>query len=103
MTSPIALTCGEPAGIGPELAVSAWKDLRDELPFFLIGDPAHLPDGASIVEIASPAEAIGAMSRGLPLLRHDFAQAAVPGQRGPLRLPVPDMNIFEALWTLPPP
>ena len=22
---------------------------------------------------------------------------------GPLRLPVPDMNIFEALWTLPPP
>ena len=80
MTAPIALTCGEPAGIGPELAVSAWQALRDELPFFLIGDPAHLPDGASIVEIASPAEATGAMPQGLPVLRHDFAQAAVPGQ-----------------------
>ncbi|CUH65764.1 4-hydroxythreonine-4-phosphate dehydrogenase [Thalassovita autumnalis] len=80
MTAPIALTCGEPAGIGPELAVSAWNALRDELPFFLIGDPTHLPDGASVVEIASPVEAAGAMAQGLPVLRHDFAQAAVPGQ-----------------------
>ncbi|CUH83232.1 4-hydroxythreonine-4-phosphate dehydrogenase PdxA [Thalassovita mediterranea] len=83
MTQPIALTCGEPAGIGPELAVAAWDELRDELPFFLIGDPAHLPDGAAVVEIATPAYAVAAMPQGLPVLRHDFAAPAVAGRPDP--------------------
>ena len=41
--TPIVLTCGDPAGIGPELAVKAWNILRNELVFFWIGDPRHLP------------------------------------------------------------
>ena len=45
---PIALTCGEPAGVGPEIAVSAKRVLGAEVPFFWIGDPRHLPSGTAI-------------------------------------------------------
>ena len=72
MQGPVALTCGEPAGVGPELAVSAWHALKDRMPFFWIGDPRHLPDGAQVVEIERPIEALSAMAHGLPVIRHMF-------------------------------
>ncbi|MFP4274656.1 MAG: 4-hydroxythreonine-4-phosphate dehydrogenase PdxA, partial [Paracoccaceae bacterium] len=81
--APVVLTCGEPSGIGPELAVKAWQALGPALPFFLLGDPAHLPAGAPVVEIAAPAEAAGAASRGLPVLPHRFPAPAVPGTPSP--------------------
>ncbi|WP_292293436.1 4-hydroxythreonine-4-phosphate dehydrogenase PdxA [Marivita sp.] len=77
--APIALTIGEPAGIGPELAAKAWTALHDEVPFFLIGDPAHLPGGTDWVEIAAPDEARAA-GPALPVLRHDFAGPRTPGR-----------------------
>ena len=40
---PVALSCGEPAGIGSEIALKAWQALRTEEVFFWMGDPAHLP------------------------------------------------------------
>lgn len=83
MTAPIALTCGEPAGIGPEIAAACWQALREDLPFFLIGDPAHLPADLPVVEIAAPSEAAAAMAKGLPVLRHDFPAPATPGQPDP--------------------
>ena len=76
---PIALTCGDPSGIGPEIAVKAWRALGDALPFFWIGDPAHLPAGASVCLIEVPEEALDASRRGLPVLRHTFAAANVSG------------------------
>ena len=79
MRRPVALTCGEPAGIGPEIAVAAWRALGADLPFFLIGDPAHLPEGASHVVIDHPSEAGTACADGVPVLRHDFAGPRVPG------------------------
>ena len=81
--APIALTCGEPAGIGPELAMKAWLTLECRFDIFWIGDPSHLPIGATFVEISSPAEAHEAMSRGLPVLAHHFAAPARPGQPDP--------------------
>lgn len=38
---PIALTMGDPAGIGPDIALAAWQARRQESlpPFFLVGDP----------------------------------------------------------------
>ncbi len=78
--TPIALTCGEPAGVGPELAVAAWQRLGTDLPFFLIGDARHLPDGVSTIEIVDPAETADAARHGLPLLVHEFAAPAVAGQ-----------------------
>ncbi len=83
MTRPVALCCGEPAGIGPELAAKAWRALGPELPFFLIGDPAHLPPGTPVAEIAEPAKAADAARTGLPVLRHDFPAPNTPGTPDP--------------------
>lgn len=77
---PVALSCGEPAGVGPELACRAWEALRDRLPFFLIGDAGHLPEGAPHVRVADPAEAAAAMARGLPVLHRDFGPPVTPGR-----------------------
>lgn len=83
-TAPIALSVGEPAGVGPEIAARAWATLGQDLPFFVIGDPAHLAGhGAAVVEITSPAEALMASRTGLPVLPHPFAAPAVPGQPDP--------------------
>ena len=82
-TPPIALSCGEPAGIGLELAEKAWTVLRDELPFFLIADPDHLPGSVPHHIIQSPSDAALAMATGLPILPHPFFGAATPGQPDP--------------------
>ena len=82
-TSPIALTCGEPAGIGPEIAVAARAVLGRELPFFWIGDPRHLPRGSAHAEITDPAQAHEVPVDHLPVLRLDFAGPASPGQPDP--------------------
>lgn len=83
MRAPIALTCGEPAGIGPELAVAAWAELRDSLPFFLIGAPEHLPKSTPVALIADPAEAPQASATALPVLPHRFESALSPGRPNP--------------------
>ncbi|SHJ20297.1 4-hydroxythreonine-4-phosphate dehydrogenase [Shimia gijangensis] len=76
---PIALSCGEPAGVGLELAEKAWQALRDELAFFLIADPFHLPGGVPVILLTDPAEATAAMPKGLPVLPMAFDGNAVPG------------------------
>lgn len=77
--APVALSCGEPAGVGPELAAKAWNVLRERVPFFLIGDARHLPADMPHVRITDPAEAPGAMAHGLPVLHRDFGPAVTPG------------------------
>lgn len=75
---PIILTCGEPAGVGPELAPKA---LKSGVPFVYLGDPRHLPVGTDWAEVADPCERVAPGM--LPVLRHDFAAPAVPGQPDP--------------------
>ena len=41
---PIVITCGDPAGVGPEVAISAWNALKDEIPLCIIIDPDFLPN-----------------------------------------------------------
>src|SRR5437879_4240184 len=44
MTRPLALTLGEPAGIGPDITIAAWLG-RDALalpPFYVLADPDFL-------------------------------------------------------------
>ena len=81
--APIALTCGEPAGVGPELAVAARRALGAEVPFFWIGDPRLLPAGTGFAEISRPQEAAGVPAHLLPVLRHDFPAPNVPGVAEP--------------------
>ena len=75
---PIILTSGDPSGIGPEIAAKAWAAGER---FVWLGDPRHLPDGVDWVEVTSLADPLppGAM----PVLRHDFAGPALPGQPDP--------------------
>jgi len=93
VTGPIAMSCGEPAGIGPEIAAAAWVALGAELPFFWIGDPAHLPAGTPTVEIAAPADTAAAAARGLPVLPLAFAGPRVPGRPQPAHA----TNVLEAI------
>ena len=83
MTAPVALCCGEPAGVGPELAAAAWEALGNTLPFFLIGDPAHLPEQAPVAVINAPDEAIQAAATALPVLPHAFSGPLTPGKPNP--------------------
>ena len=83
MTAPVALSCGEPAGIGPELAAAAWDTLRETLPFFYIGDPAHLPQDIPVAEISDPAEALQICATALPILPHAFTGPLTHGVPNP--------------------
>lgn len=83
MNAPVALTCGEPAGIGPEIALKAWAALRSDCPFFWIGDPAHLPDGTPFQAIATPGEAEAVSAAAMPVLPHPFAAPAQAGTADP--------------------
>ena len=75
---PIILTCGEPAGIGPELAPKA---LASGVPFVFLGDPRHLPAGTAWTEVHDLAAPLP--TGCLPVLRHDFPAPAVPGRPDP--------------------
>jgi 4-hydroxythreonine-4-phosphate dehydrogenase len=80
---PVALTCGEPAGIGPEIAVAARRRLGASVPFFWIGDPRHLPEGTDWQEIARPERALAVDPGTLPVLVHAFPALARPGRPDP--------------------
>ena len=81
--TPIILTCGEPSGIGPELAIKARAALGADLPFAWMGDPRHLAPGTRWREVLSPAESADVLPDILPVLRHDFKAPAPPGQPDP--------------------
>ena len=83
---PIALTMGDPAGIGGELTTAAWRRLRDgsESAFFAIDDPDRLRDlGAPVREIAAPSEALDAFVEALPVIPERLPVAAPPGRPQP--------------------
>ena len=80
---PIAISLGDPAGIGPEVIAKCW-DNRSAFnlpPFVVIGDPrcvAAVWDGP-IEIVTNPREADAAFDLGLPLIQLAAAQADVPG------------------------
>ena len=80
---PVVISCGEPAGIGPEIAYKAWEALRQDIPMFWIGDPSHLPVGAD-VEVVQDLSRVSALSAScLPVLARDFGSAATAGVPNP--------------------
>jgi 4-hydroxythreonine-4-phosphate dehydrogenase len=84
---PIAVSCGEPAGIGPEIAAAAWAGLRDTVPILWIGDPAHLPEGTPWQAVASADQAKTAAATALPVLAQDFGAPRRPGTPDPAHAP----------------
>ena len=72
--APLAMTMGDPAGIGPELALAAWRDRTPGKPFVIFATPGVLAAAAKragltapIVE-TDPAGARAAFSKGLPVV-----------------------------------
>ncbi len=94
---PLALTMGEPAGIGPDITGPAWRELRGEDSFFLIGDPALLPPDLPVEVIADPAQAPGVMAHALPVLARDFGAPRSPGRANPAHAPHVIAAIAEAV------
>jgi 4-hydroxythreonine-4-phosphate dehydrogenase len=87
MQQPLALTLGEPAGIGPDITLAAWRR-RAELklpPFYVVGDPAFLERRARRLGIevpiapVTPDAAAAAFARALPVSALDLAVTAEPG------------------------
>ncbi len=84
----VALTCGEPASIAPEITARAWLALRDNgaAPFFLIGDSDYFSSRASVagiaiasMKISTPGEAHDVFPTALPILHRPLAVHPRPG------------------------
>ncbi len=89
---PLALTMGDPAGIGAEIALAAWASGRVVRPFFLIGDPARLAPLADRVRvpvagIAGPEGCAAVFARALPVLALALPAPAMPGRPDPANAP----------------
>jgi len=82
---PLVMTCGDPAGIGPEIAAKLAAE--GCAPFAWIGDPAHLPADTRWQAIATPAQARDVAQGQLAVLRHDFPAPARPGRPDPANAP----------------
>ena len=83
---PLAVTMGEPAGIGGEIALAAWHRLAaGGPPFFLIDDPDRLAaiGGAPVRAIDQPSEAAARFREALPVLPLGQRVRAQPGQPDP--------------------
>ncbi|UUX50952.1 4-hydroxythreonine-4-phosphate dehydrogenase PdxA [Nisaea acidiphila] len=93
--APLALTPGEPAGTGAEIALKAWADARSTLPpFFLLEEPERMSRlaeslgiGTPVIEIETPNAAREAFHEGLPVLPMAFAAPPEPGRLDPANGP----------------
>ena len=83
---PLALTLGDPAGVGPEITVKAWQALRSSGPAFLaVGDfqalAAASAAGSSILRrITEPKEALRVFPEALPVLDLPLRAPVVAGE-----------------------
>ncbi|MBV8915580.1 MAG: 4-hydroxythreonine-4-phosphate dehydrogenase PdxA [Acetobacteraceae bacterium] len=83
----LALTMGDPAGIGGELTLKAWTRLRQSGPAFAaLDDPDRLhrlDPGVPLAPVASLDEARRRFAEALPVLRTPLAAPAIPGRPDP--------------------
>jgi 4-hydroxythreonine-4-phosphate dehydrogenase len=92
MSLPLALTMGEPAGIGGEIALKAWlqRAAKRLPPFLVIDDPARLERMARthgwavpVKVVTAPEEAIGHFATALPVLPLTLPAAVTAGCADP--------------------
>jgi len=91
MMLPLALTMGEPAGIGGEIALKAWLRRGEGVPpFYLIDDPdrlaalaQHLGWRVPIGRLAAPRDTLAVFPEALPVQPIGGAPLAGPGRPDP--------------------
>ncbi|WP_435259213.1 4-hydroxythreonine-4-phosphate dehydrogenase PdxA [Thioclava sp. FR2] len=81
--APLVMTCGEPAGIGPELAMKVRMALGSEVPFAWLGDQRHLPANTPVRVLDRLSDSASVPADCLPVLHHEFAGPATPGAPNP--------------------
>jgi len=86
--APLALTIGEPSGIGPDITIAAWlkRSIENLPPFYLIGDAELIRRRAALlgaqIEIAeaSPQTAAGIFAHALPVAPTSHTATGTPGK-----------------------
>jgi 4-hydroxythreonine-4-phosphate dehydrogenase len=84
---PLALTLGEPAGIGPDLALTVWRRRAElDIPaFYVVADPQFLRGRAErlgldvAISTVTPAAAGATFPSALPVVTLDLKVTAEPG------------------------
>jgi 4-hydroxythreonine-4-phosphate dehydrogenase len=87
MAQPLALTIGEPAGIGPDIAIQAWLRRNElKLPaFYLLADRDFLGKRAAALGLkvrfadVRAEDAVAAFADALPVVATGHAASALPG------------------------
>jgi 4-hydroxythreonine-4-phosphate dehydrogenase len=105
MSLPLALTLGEPAGIGPDVTLTAWaRRFASELPpFYVLGDPHCLAQRARRlgldvpIELVAPAGAAAAFESALPVVALGVSATAEPGRPNATSAPVAIASIDRAV------
>lgn len=105
MTRPLALTLGEPAGIGPDITLAAWQR-RAELglpPFYLLADPVFIAERARLLGLpvplrtVAPDEASAAFADALPVVALTEKVTAKPGRPDTSSAPAAIASIRRAV------
>jgi len=105
MPRPLALTLGEPAGIGPDITLAAWLRRAElELPaFYVAGDPGFLERLARRLSLPVPVAAVepeaaeAMFPRALPVVALDHRVSATPGQPDSSSAPAAIASITRAV------
>src|SRR5712691_5858496 len=105
MPRPLALTLGEPAGIGPDITIAAWRARADlELaPFYLLADPKFIARRAEriapdvSISVVEPAAAVAAFKTALPVVDIGVPVSAEPGRPDPSSAPAAIAAIRRAV------
>jgi 4-hydroxythreonine-4-phosphate dehydrogenase len=105
MAHPLALTLGEPAGIGPDIAIAAWLR-RHELdlpPFYLLGDRDFIAARAALLGLdvrladATAASAAKSFADALPVVSTGHPITAQPGRPDASSAPAAIASIRQAV------
>lgn len=83
--TPLALSLGEPAGVGPEIIAAAWRNLNTGGPgFFVVGDAALMRlQSVPVAVIGAPEDAAAVFPRALPILDRPLPAPVTPGRPDP--------------------
>jgi 4-hydroxythreonine-4-phosphate dehydrogenase len=100
--TPLAVTLGDPAGVGPQIAWEAWRRRGEgDRPFYVLAPPYMLTAFAGetrAVLIRTPAEAAEAFADGLPIFPLAVpGDAPTPGTPDPASVPAIIGSIAKAV------